>query len=99
MEPLSGTPAMEFFIEPYGARIGLRIRADVGDMPVPTLTELSLVRLGRGSKTVIELSISRKDLYRDFYALACLVADRTQLEDFAIGDALTDTLASWNSLL
>lgn len=99
LEPIRGKPRAVMFIEPAGARIGLRVSAAPRDLPPSPLAEVSIRRIGAGSTSSIEVATSRSELYREFYSFCCDLADRVQLEALDVSDALAETLKSWASLL
>src|SRR5688572_19778889 len=99
VEPLEGTPSAMFFIEPNGARIGLRVIAPVESLPLNPLAEILVQAVGDGPKTAIEISTASADLYRDFYLMGCTIADRVQIDHQAVDFAIAETLKAWTSLL
>jgi hypothetical protein len=87
------------FIEPGGSQIGLRVSVAAGELPPSPLAEVSIRRIGSGSAAVVEVATSKSDLYREFYAFCCNLADRVQLDGQGVSEALTETLRRWASLL
>jgi hypothetical protein len=99
LEPIRGTPGADMFIEPRGARIGLRMSSAGGVVPASPLADIDIRRVGSGSRAVLEMSTSNTDLYREFYAFCCEVADRVQIDGQAVPEAFAETLRLWASLL
>jgi hypothetical protein len=60
---------------------------------------VAIREIGVGSKTALEVSTDNQDLYRDFYSLCCLIADRVQIEKQPVPAAVAKTLASWAALV
>lgn len=99
VEPVKGAPKVVLFIEPRGARIGLRISSKPEMLPASPLAEVSVREIGDGVETLVEVSTSNPSLFRDFYAFCCAIADRVQLDQQPVGSALAETLRSWSALL
>src|SRR5262249_1666676 len=70
------------------------------ELPPSPLVELDIrsVSFADGGP-VVEVSTRNRDLYRDFYALACAVADRIQIDHLPADRAITDSLEAWSALL
>jgi hypothetical protein len=100
VEPITGEPAVELFTDPHGARIGLRTPSLGVEFPPSPLVEIDVrsVAFG-GGPPVIEVSTGNRDLYRDFYAFACAVADRLQVDHLPPDRAIADSLDAWSALL
>lgn len=78
MERVAGEPRVEVFTNPGGARIGVRIFSG-GTVPDTPLAEIDIRRtLVEGDKAS-EISTTNSQLYREFYAFACAVADGVRI--------------------
>jgi hypothetical protein len=87
------------FIDPGGARIGIRVYSHAEDIPASALAEVSIREVGIGKHRAIEVSTGNASLYRDFYSFCCSLADRVQLAKQPTARALKETLHSWSSLI
>lgn len=99
LEPIKGKPKTVLFIEPGGARIGVRFHTEDADLPVSPLAEVSIRALGTGPSQMLEVSTANRMLFREFYGFCCTVADRIQLDGQSAAKAVTDTLRSWAALI
>ncbi|MCG3774136.1 MAG: hypothetical protein JW395_0953 [Nitrospira sp.] len=99
VEPVAGTPRVMLFIDAGGARIGVRFHACEPRMPLSPLSEVSIRVVGAGSRRVAEVSTTNRLLYRDFYIFCCAVADRVQLNNQPVRQAIAETLGAWSALL
>lgn len=99
VEPIHGSPRADMFIAPGGAQLGLRVICDAKELPPSPLAEVSVRATGSGSAAAMEVTTSRTELYREFYAFCCDVADRIQLDGVSPPDAVDEVLRSWASLL
>ena len=99
-EPIAGQPALEVFVEAFGARVGLRAPIDRIEAP-PTVrfadVRVRLVEV-RGEPHV-EVSTAARDLYHEFHALIVVAADLIQVEKVPPVSAISDTLTRWRRLL
>lgn len=99
LEPISGSPRVHLFIEANGRRIGARFFCRRGQVVPSPLAEVPVREVGIGSGTCLEVSTGNAALYRDFYALCCVIADRVQIAKQPVGTAIQQTLSSWASLV
>ena len=99
IEAIRGSPPVHVFIEPAGRRVGARFFTNETTLITSPLAEIDIRPVGIGPDTALEISTGNEDLYRDFYSLCCLVADRVQLDKQEVADAVTETLSSWAALL
>lgn len=99
VESSEGPPKVEFFIEPAGRRIGARFFVRSAGTYTNRLTEVTVREIGVGEETALEVSTGNRTLYRDFYSLCCVIADRVQIKKQPIDDAVTQTLKSWAALV
>lgn len=99
IELLSGNPRVEIFTDAGGARIGVRTPHESADVPPSQLVEIDIHSRMIGGARQLEVSTSNTSLYADFYAFACAVADRIQLQELPPQAAVEDALAAWSSLL
>ncbi len=97
--PIPGEPGAHLFAEPAGDRIGLRIKQEGDDIPASPLAEVLLKSVLYEHTRMLEVSTGRPELFRDFHAFACTVADRAQVDGLPAADAVLAALASWSRLL
>jgi hypothetical protein len=90
---------VEIFTDAAGARIGVRLAAPPGDLPPNRLVEVDIRRRRLGGADAVEVSTSNPTLYREFYAFACAVADRVQIERLPASAAVESALDNWAALL
>ena len=99
LEPIKGTPQVMLFITPGGNRIGARFfTANKTKLSSP-LAEITIHNVGSGNQTALEVSTANSNLFQDFYAFCCTVADRVQIDREPIEKALLKTLSSWAALI
>jgi hypothetical protein len=99
LEPIKGSPRVILFIAPGGSRIGVRLfTAGAGNLSSP-LAEIAILNVGAGAQTAVEVSTGNANLFQDFYAFCCTVADRVQLDREPVETALEKTLSSWAALI
>lgn len=99
LEPIAGQPKAFLFIDPGGARIGVRFCAkQVSVVPSP-LAEVSVRAIGSGRAQMLEVSTANHKLYREFYGFCCSLADRIQLDGQIPAKAISDTLRAWAALV
>ncbi len=98
LEPLSGAPSAAVYVGAGGAVIGLLVAAND---PVPPIgfAAIEIRSVLRDGQRFLDVSTTERDLYPEFYAFACTVADRVQLEDMTAPSALADAVDSWGALL
>jgi hypothetical protein len=99
LEPIHGRPEAEMFIAPGGSQIGLRVFGAVESLPPSPLAEVSIRCVGAGDAAAAEVATSNPELFREFYAFCCDVADRIQVDGQDVPAALDETLRRWVSLL
>lgn len=100
LHTLHGEPGVEVFTDNPHGRIGIRITSEAGaPLPVSSLVAIDIRRLEDGGTTILEVSSTRSELFRDFYAFVCGVADRIQLDGVPAGAAIEAELSSWKRLL
>ncbi|MFE6778058.1 PD-(D/E)XK motif protein [Streptomyces sp. NPDC057702] len=98
--PLAGEPRIEFFVDAYGARTGLRIALDPADrVPLSGLTAVVVRPVAARGQRMLEIATAERALFRDFHDLLTGVADRVRREGHSPARAFTETLASWTELL
>ncbi|MBB5933759.1 PD-(D/E)XK motif protein [Streptomyces zagrosensis] len=98
--PLAGEPCIEFFVDAYGARTGLRIALDPADrVPLSGLTAVVVRPVAARGRRMLEIATAERALFRDFHDLLQGVADRVRREGHSPARAFTETLASWTELL
>ena len=98
-EPIPGSPAVELFTDPHGERIGLRTPNPRIDLPPSPLVEIAVRSVVLDGMPLVEVSTTNRALYRDFYAFACAVADRLQVDRLPVDRAITASLDAWSALL
>ncbi len=100
LHTLHGEPLVEIFTDNPQGRIGIRITSEAGALlPVSSLVAIDIRRREDAGTTVLEVSSTRRELFRDFYAFVCGVADRIQLDGVPAGAAIEAELSSWKRLL
>jgi hypothetical protein len=100
VEPIAGEPAVELFTDAHGARIGLRTPSLGLELPPSPLVEIDVRSVVFDDEpSVIEVSTKNQNLYRDFYAFACAVADRLQVDHLPADGAIAQSLDAWSALL
>ena len=99
VEVVEGEPRVEIFTDAGGSRIGVRTPAAGSDVPPSPLVEIDIRRRHLGGGEVIEISTTNSALYRDFYAFACAVSDRLQIDGMPSTAAVDSALESWAALL
>lgn len=98
-EVVPGEPRVELFVDPAGSRIGIRIFSTSSSLPPSPLAEIAIRRVEVDGSHATEVIASRAELFRDFYAFCCAVADRIQIEHQETATAIGATLRSWAALL
>ena len=98
--PIAGTPALRLRIDPARNRLTLRapLKPDV-DPPVNTLAHIAVEVRIEGDKRFLEISTTDERLVVDGHAMLMAVADRIQLDGIEPIVALSQTLATWESIL
>ncbi|MFT2019566.1 PD-(D/E)XK motif protein [Streptomyces sp. 796.1] len=98
--PLAGEPRIEFFVDAYGARTGLRIALGPTDrVPLSGLTAVVVRPVEAHGRRMLEVATAERSLFRDFHDLLQGIADRVRREGYGPARAFTETLASWTELL
>lgn len=92
-----GTPQTVLFSDSGASRVGLRI-AWSGDPPSLRLNEIQASVVSVEGERYLEVSTRRSSIYQEFFAFACSLADRVQVDGESPIRALTRSLQSWNSL-
>jgi hypothetical protein len=96
---VTGEPRVEIFTDAGGSRIGVRTPAPEADIPPSPLVEIDVRRRQLGGSDVVEISTNNGTLIRDFYAFACSVADRLQVDGMPVVTAVEAALGAWAALL
>ena len=98
--PIPGTPRIILFTDPLYGRIGIRCPASLTDVvPASSLENLIIRKVQVHDGRAIEVMIVNPPLFLDAYPLLCTIADRIQLDDFAPGRAITETIRRLGHLL
>jgi Putative PD-(D/E)XK family member, (DUF4420) len=97
-EPVQGTPRIELFIEPGGRRIGAWFFSDEIVGVASPLAEVAIRPIRHDQRNALEMSTGNQSLFRDFYALCCQIADRIQIAEEPIPQAVHETLKSWATI-
>ncbi|MBC3989187.1 PD-(D/E)XK motif protein [Streptomyces sp. AC563] len=98
--PLAGEPRIEFFVDAYGARTGLRIALEPSDrVPLSSLTAVVVRPVAAQGRRMLEIATAERALFRDFHDLLQGVAERVRRAGHSPARAFTETLASWTELL
>lgn len=98
VERVVGSPRVEIFTDPGGARIGVRVFSD-DPVPPTRLVEMDIRGTVVQGRRATEASTGNRRLYREFYAFACAVADGVQISHLSPARAVDSALASWARLL
>lgn len=98
--PIPGTPRIILFSDPLYSRIGIRCPASPTDaVSAISLENLTIQKVQVREGRAIEVAIISPPLFLDAYPLLCTIADRIQLDDFAPGKAITETIRKLGHLL
>jgi hypothetical protein len=97
---LPGSPYTEVFVDPDGARLGLRLQTSPGEkQPAVPFASIDIRQVADGGRRLLELSTDRSSLFQDFLQFAAVVADRVQLDGVPAGIAVSGTAHAWASLV
>jgi hypothetical protein len=99
VEVVTGDPRVEIFSDAGGFRIGLRTPDPGLVLPPSPLVEIEIKAREADGRPIVEISTANRSLYRDFYAFACSVADRLQIDGLPPGRAIDTSLDAWAALL
>ena len=99
VEVIKGSPPVQLFTDPAGARIGIRLVGDWESMPPIPLVSISVEPWTAMEPPGVEISTSNRNLYPDFFAFAVQLADRVQIRKMVVGDAVSDALEAMAALL
>ena len=101
IQPVTGSPAVQVFVDEGGGRVGLRTPVSPGtDTPVSPLAGVTVRKVeGPGGEAMLEVSTRARGLFVEFYALLEDLADRIQLGGMLAGTAFLATIANWKDLL
>jgi len=99
VEVAKGEPRVEIFTDAGGARIGVRTPTSGTGFPPNPLVEIDMRQLRSGNTHFIEISTTNAALYRDFYAFACAIADRLQVDGMPAEAAVDSAMEAWAALL
>ena len=99
VEVVVGQPKVEIFTDAGGARIGVRTPSTDTDTPPSPLVEIDIRQRRMADDRFVEIATSNRNLYRDFYAFACAVADRLQVDALPVTAAVDSALQAWAALL
>jgi hypothetical protein len=100
VQPVSGTPDVQVFVDESGSRIGLRtpVPQDLRVEPSP-VAEIDVRLVNLAGLHMLEISTRASGLFAEFYAVLEEIADRMQLRAQTPGAAFGATLANWKALL
>src|SRR4051794_1366842 len=96
---VAGEPSVEIFTDAYGQRMGVRTPAETGELPPSPLVEIDIGVRRVDDLDFVEVSTANRALYRDFYAFACAVADRVQVDAMPPTRAINSAVDAWAALL
>lgn len=99
IERIAGHPRVDAVIDAGGARVGVRIHGLTTALPTSPLSEITIHHGKAEGGAFVDVATSNPDLFPDFYAFCCAVADRVQLDQRGPEDAISETLAAWAALL
>ncbi|MFC8448529.1 PD-(D/E)XK motif protein [Kitasatospora sp. NPDC057223] len=98
--PIVGTPRIEYFVDPYASRTGLRAAvASTTRAPSSPLSAVTTRIVADGSTRLLEIASEEHSLFRDFHELLGGVVERVRLDGQSPIDAFTATVTSWSDLL
>src|SRR5690242_20236961 len=98
--PIPGTPRVILFTDPVYGRIGIRCPTNATDtVPASSLENLAIRKVQVQEQRAIEVMIVSPPLFLDAYPVLCTIADRIQLDAFAPGRAITETIRKLGHLL
>lgn len=98
--PIPGTPRLILFFDPDRSRIGLRGPASPDDRPAGTgLENLTIQTVHHDGQRLTEIAVTESRIFTDAYPLLCTVADRVQVDDKPLTQALTETVRRLGHLL
>ncbi len=99
-EQIEGTPPCDLIVEATGRRLALRISvAPAADERLPFFAAVECLRVGSGPKSYVQLSCTDRQHYQEFYAFLISVADRVQLQELPVDEAIADAADSVRDLL
>lgn len=95
-----GSPPVDLFVDPNGARIGLRVPySHKGTVPPSPLLEVRIERVTIMGEAFVEITTGSRLLYAEFYSLMTIIADKIQSDKMDPLIAFEETLDSWRVLL
>ncbi len=98
--PIVGTPRLEYFVDPYGSRTGLRAAvAPTTRAPSSPLSAITTRIVADGGTRLLEIASEEQSLFRDFHDLIGGVVERVRLDGQSPIDAFAATVTSWSDLL
>lgn len=99
-EQIDGSPPCDLIVEASGRRIGLRINAPAAKGErLPFFAAVECLRVGSGPKSYVQLSCTDRQHYQEFYAFLISVADRVQLHELPVDEAIADAAEAVRELL
>ena len=100
LELIEGTPRCELIIEASGGRLALRVYATAGaDERLPSFGAVECLRVGSGKRSYVQLSCTDRQRFKEFYAFLTSVADRVQLQEQPVDEAIADAAEAVRELL
>jgi hypothetical protein len=99
-EQIEGAPACDVLVESGGRRLALRIHvAAAAEERLPFFAAVECLRVGTAQKSYVQLSCTDSQHYQEFYAFMVSVADRVQLQQLPVDEAITDAADTVRELL
>ena len=100
IELIEGAPRCELTVEATGGRLALRINAPAAtDERLPNFAAVECLRVGSGSRSYVQLSCTDHERFQEFYAFLTSVADRVQLQEQPVHEAIADAAEAVRELL
>lgn len=99
-EQIEGTPECDLLVESGGRRLALCIHTSPkADERLPFFAAVECLRVGTGPKSYVQLSCTDRQRYQEFYSFLISVADRVQLQELPVDEAIADAAETVRELL
>ncbi len=97
---VTGSPPVDLFVDPEGARIGLRVPYPYEcTVPPSPLSEVKIERIMIAGEAFVDITTGSRLLYAEFYSLMITIANKIQSDKMDPLVAFGETLDSWRVLL
>lgn len=97
--PIPGTPACEIVLDPAHGEIKLVLPSDGKEPDVAKFRNIDLATFTDDGRVWWEIRILADEALHEAYSLLTRIADRIQLDHFAVGVAVRDALDAYRALL